>query len=81
MERVTTTMDSETLREIRRVAGKRGVSRFLEQAARERLARLRALALLDQLDARYGAPDEDVRAAIDADMRKIFARPRPSRRS
>jgi hypothetical protein len=78
MERVTTTIDSETLREIRRVAGKRGVSRFLQDAARERLARIRTLGLLDDLDARYGAPSTELKVEVDAEMRKIF-RVAPSR--
>jgi hypothetical protein len=33
MERVTATMDEETLSRIRRIAGSRGVSRFLAIAA------------------------------------------------
>ena len=56
MERVTATIDAATLAAIREVAGPQGVSSFLEAAARERLARLRLLGLLDELDARYGAP-------------------------
>jgi hypothetical protein len=76
MERITTTMDEETLREIRRIAGKRGVSRFLHEAAKERLARLHTLALLDELDERYGKPSEALQAEVDADMRAFFGMPR-----
>jgi hypothetical protein len=71
---VTTTIDPETLARIRRVAGRRGVSRFLTLAARERLARMELLGLLDDLDARHGAPPSAVRAEIDRDARRIFRR-------
>jgi hypothetical protein len=74
MERVTATLDKETLTAIRRVAGPRGVSRFLNLAARERLARLEILGLLDELDATYGAPPADVQREIARDARRIFRR-------
>jgi len=74
MRRVTATIDEETLAAIRTVAGPRGVSKFLQAAARERLARLELLGLLDELDARYGRPTEALRCRVDADMRKIFGR-------
>lgn len=75
MERITTTIDAETLREIRKLAGKRGVSRFLQEAAKERLARIRILALLDELDIKHGEPSPALEAEIDADMRDIFGFP------
>jgi hypothetical protein len=74
MERVTATIDEETLARIRRVSGSRGVSRFLNIAARERLARLELLGLLDELDAKHGAPTRAVRTAIARDARRIFRR-------
>ena len=74
MERVTASFDAETLRAIRRVAGPRGVSRFLQVAARERLARLRLLGLLDALDRKHGAPSAEVRAEVEAEARRIFRR-------
>jgi hypothetical protein len=58
------------------MAGKRGVSAFLQVAARERLARLRLLGLLDELDERHGAPCEAVRAEVAADARRIFRKRR-----
>lgn len=76
MERVTATIDTETLAEIRRTVGPRGVSSFLQVAARERLARLRLLGLVDELDAKYGAPSEELRAEVDADARRVFRRTR-----
>ena len=48
MERVTASIDSETLNANGEIAGPRGVSAFLQTAARERLARLGLLGLLDE---------------------------------
>ena len=75
MERVTATLDQETLEEIRRVAGPRGVSSFLKVAARERIARLELRGLLEDLDAKHGKAPRAVRAEIVRDGRRIF-RPR-----
>jgi hypothetical protein len=74
MERVTATLDARTLAEIRRVAGRRGVSRFIQVAARERLERLRLLRWIDDLDAEYGPPSEKARAQVEADARRLFRR-------
>jgi hypothetical protein len=72
MERVTATIDPETLARIRRVAGRRGVSRFIATAAKEQLARLELLGYLDELDAEHGRPPANLRAEVDRDMRRIF---------
>jgi hypothetical protein len=72
MERVTATLDEETLSKIRDVAGPRGVSRFLNVAAREHLARLEIWGLLDELDAEHGGASTAVRAEIARDARRIF---------
>ena len=72
MERVTATLDEQTLAKIRHVAGPRGVSRFLNEAARERLARLELRGLLDDLDAKHGEAPAAVRAEIARDARRIF---------
>lgn len=74
MERVTATIDKRTLAQIRRVAGPRGVSTFLATAAKERLVRLELLGLLDDLDAKHGAPSAAVRADVARDARRIFRR-------
>jgi hypothetical protein len=74
MERVTATFDEETISAIRRVAGPRGVSAFLQEAARERLARLRLLEPMDELDKKHGAPSAALRAEVDADARRLFRR-------
>jgi hypothetical protein len=74
MDRVTASFEREMLRKIRRIAGRRGVSAFLQQAARDRLAKLEELALLDELDARYGAPSDEVRHEVDVAARRHFRR-------
>jgi hypothetical protein len=72
MERITATFDKKTAAAIRRVAGKRGVSAFLQEAAREHLARLEILELLDDLNARYGAPTPEERAAVERELDALF---------
>jgi hypothetical protein len=42
----------------------RGVSSFLNEAARDRLARLKLRGLLDELDAKHGKAPEAVRVEI-----------------
>jgi hypothetical protein len=74
MERVTATLDRETLARIRRVAGPRSVSSFLNTAAVERLARLEVLGLLDELDATHGEPPKAMRAEVARDARRVFRR-------
>lgn len=74
MERVTATLEAETLKRIRRVAGPRGVSGFLSIAARERLARLELLGLLGDLDSKHGPPDPTVVADVARDARRVFRR-------
>src|SRR5580692_8031665 len=72
MERVTATLDEQTLAKIRHVAGPRGVSSFLNHAAREHLARLELPGLFDELDAKHGAAPAAVRADIARDARRVF---------
>jgi hypothetical protein len=72
MERITATFDATTAAAMRRVAGSRGVSAFLQEAARERLARLEVLELLDELDAKHGAPSAAVMAEVDREAERVF---------
>jgi hypothetical protein len=72
MERVTVTIDEQTAAAIRRIAGPRGVSRFLQLAARERLGRLGVLKMLDELDAKHGKPTATVRADVASKARRLF---------
>ncbi len=74
VQRVTATFDEETLTAIRQVAGPRGVSKFLQEAARHRLSQLRLLGLLDELDAKHGPVSDAVRRGVAKDARRIFKR-------
>ncbi len=74
MERITATIDAHTLTQIRRVAGPRGVSSFLAIAAKERLARLELLGLLDDLDAKHGPVSAATHADVARDARRVFGR-------
>jgi hypothetical protein len=74
MERISATLDKKTLAAIRRVAGRRGVSRFIQIAARERLARLEILALLDDLDERHGSVPQHVKNEVAAHAERLFRR-------
>jgi len=76
MERVTANIDGEMLAAIREVAGPRGVSAFLQTAARERLARLRILGLLDEFDTRYGRPSAALQRGVARDAKRLFRRKR-----
>ncbi len=71
---MTATIDERTLAQIKRVAGPRGVLKFLAAAAKDRLARLELLGLLDELDAKHGKPSAEVRAEVARDARRIFGR-------
>ncbi|CAN5557759.1 hypothetical protein BH24ACT26_BH24ACT26_00010 [soil metagenome] len=56
MARTHVVMDDKVLEQIDQIAGRRGRSRFLEEAAKEKLARLR---LLETLRDTAGAIDSD----------------------
>jgi len=49
-------------------------SRFLQLPARERLARLAVLELLEGLDQEYGPVSESVRSQVKRDAERIFKR-------
>jgi hypothetical protein len=72
MARVTATLDSQTLAKIRRVAGPLGVSSFLNEAARERLARLNLRGSLDDLDVKHGPVPAEVRAEVAREAKRLF---------
>ena len=51
--KVSVTLDSDTLREVRRIAGKGvSLSSIVDEGLRSQLQRMRMLALLDEMDAR-----------------------------
>jgi hypothetical protein len=53
VEKVSVTLDADTLREVRRIAGKDvSLSSIVDEGLRLQLYRMRMLALLDEMDAR-----------------------------
>jgi len=72
MKRHTGTFDSNLLDEIRREVGPGRVSRFLNDAAKERLARIRLLRALDELDEKYGEPTPEEIAQVEAEALQAF---------
>ena len=76
---MTITIDKATLARIRQIAGARGVSKFIADAARDRAGQSEILALLDELDEKYGRVPLHVLAKTDREMRKIFGMPPPKK--
>ena len=61
MEKVSATLESEILDEIRRRVGPRKVSAFLNEAARQKLQQARIQEYLEDLYAKHGTPSEAIR--------------------
>jgi hypothetical protein len=61
MEKVSATLESEVVDEIRRRVGPRRVSAFLNEAARQKLQQARIREYLLELYAKHGSPDEATR--------------------
>jgi hypothetical protein len=72
MERITVTIPKATLAKIKRAAGRRGVSKFLTEAAKAHLARNELQRWFDEMDAKYGKAPASLVRRIDRDGRKIF---------
>lgn len=70
--RVTISIDAKTLRDIQKVAGKRGVSKFFVAAAKKELGWSELDAILDEWDEKYGKPSPAVVRRINRDMNKFF---------
>ncbi|HEY8079506.1 MAG TPA: hypothetical protein VIF62_35490 [Labilithrix sp.] len=79
MERVTATFDRSTLKQVRRRAGRRGVSAFIQAAVREKLEREAVLAVLDALDSEHGAPSAELLAEIDVEARAALKKTKARR--
>lgn len=72
IEKVSASLDTDLMAEVRAMVGPRGVSAFLNQAAREKLQHHRILALLDELDDQHGAPSPQAQAAAAAQIAKVL---------
>jgi hypothetical protein len=69
-ERITITVPTDVLDELRREVGPGAVSAFVAEAIRERLKVDRVKELLAWLDERYGPVPEDVKAEVDEWIRE-----------
>ena len=74
MERITVTIEERHLTRIRKVVGSRGVSRFVNEAVARHLARQEVLGMLDELDAKHGAPSQQLKTEVDREARDFFGR-------
>ena len=61
MEKVSATLESDIVEEIRRRVGPRKVSAFLNEAARQKLQQTRIQEYLRELYEKHGSPDEATR--------------------
>ncbi len=72
-ERVSATLDRDLVEEINAITGnKRKFSAFLNEAVRHYLRRYQALKLLDELDAKHGAPTSEEQASVRSEYSEIF---------
>lgn len=72
MEKVSATLESEILDEIRRRVGPRKVSAFLNEAARQKLQQARIQEYLGELYAEHGAPNEATRREAAKRIDKVL---------
>ena len=64
--KISVTLEAETEAELRRVAGPRGVSAFVNEAVRQQLQAARLRQMVDEMEAESGPIPEDVRREVDA---------------
>ena len=75
MERITISLDKDLLKAIKRVAGARGVSKFMAAAAEKELGLTELYEWFEEMEKKYGRSSQAELDAIDRDMRKIFGMP------
>ena len=64
--KISVTLEPAVEAELRRVAGARGMSAFVNEAIRQRLQANRLRHMLDEMTAESGPIPEDVRREVDA---------------
>lgn len=70
--KVSASLEDEVVEEMRRRVGPRGISAFLNAAAREKLQRERILALLDAMDDEHGPVDRAARARATRKLKRVL---------
>lgn len=63
--KISVTLEPEVGAELRRVAGARGISGFVNEAVRQQLQAVRLRHMLDEMTAECGPIPEEVRREID----------------
>lgn len=64
----TISLDKKVADELRRVAGPRGISEFVNDAVKRRLQAVRLQKMLDEMDEEFGPVPEQVQQEVDALM-------------
>ena len=64
--RITVTLDQQVAAELRRSAGSRGMSAFVNDAVLRRLQAVRIQKMLDEMDEEFGPVPLDVQQEVDA---------------
>jgi hypothetical protein len=70
--KLSMTLDTALVRQIRTRAGERGLSAFVNRAVAERLQRLRILDLLEDIEREHGVPSARSRAKARSALAHIF---------
>ena len=64
--KISVTLEADTEAELRRVAGERGISAFINEAVQQHLQATRLRHLLDEMEAESGPIPKAVRNEVDA---------------
>jgi hypothetical protein len=79
-EKVSLTMNSDTLKKVRARVGKRGVSAFVDESVQLRLQHDRIRKLLRELDDKYGPVPEEVREEVRREWEATRPKQKKARR-
>jgi hypothetical protein len=80
MEKVSLTLNSDTLRQARARVGRRRLSSFVDESLRLRLQHDRIRKLLGDLDERYGPIPAELREEVRREWEATRPQPRKKRR-
>lgn len=75
-EKLSVTVDAEVVSRVRELAGRRGVSAFVDRALQHEVARADLRSLLDELEAAVGPADPAMVAEAEAMLARLEQRAR-----
>jgi Arc/MetJ family transcription regulator len=75
-EKLSVTVDADVARRVKELAGRRGVSTFVDRALRHEVARADLRTLLDELEAELGPPDPTMVDEVEAMLANLEQRAR-----